>query len=127
MSRRAIGLVLIVCLVVSATGCATLFKSKTAVLQLNSDPEGADVYLNGNRIGRTPLPFKVSHTKPVTISFRKQGYEDKTYIINTKIGAGWIILDCFGGFLAVIIDACTGNWYSLEETEVNALFEVKRK
>ena len=59
MSRRAIGLVLIVCLVVSATGCATLFKSKTAVLQLNSDPEGADVYLNGNRIGRTPLPFKV--------------------------------------------------------------------
>ncbi len=110
-------------MVSSLAGCATLFKSKNAVVKLDSDPQGAVVYINGNRMGRTPLPLKMSHKDPLTITFKKEGYEDKTYIINTKTAAGWVILDCLGGFIPVVIDAVTGNWTSLEETEVKVLLE----
>ena len=120
-------LVVCVCLVVtlSLVGCATLFKNKTAVVNINSDPDGADVYVNGNRMGKTPLPLNLSHKKPLTITFKKDGYEDKTYIVNTNVRAGWVILDCLGGFIPVIIDAITGNWTSLEEENVKVLLEKR--
>ncbi len=116
-------LVLLLCFLL--TGCATLFKSKTAVVNFDSEPQGVDVYINGNRMGTTPLPLKLSHKEPVTVTFKKEGYQDKTYIINTKVGAGWVILDVFGGFIPVIIDAVTENWYSLDSTEVKVLLDVK--
>ena len=108
-------------------GCATLFKAKTRTVDFDSDPQGATILINGNRMGTTPMPMNLSNKKSVTVTFRKEGYEDKTYIINTKTGAGWVILDCLGGFIPVIIDAVTENWYNLETDEVKVLLDVQRR
>ncbi len=110
----------------SLIGCATLFKQKSRTVAFDSDPQGATILINGNRMGTTPMPMNLSNKKPVTVTFRKEGYEDKTYIINTKTGAGWVILDCLGGFIPVIIDAVTENWYNLDTSEVKVLLDVKR-
>lgn len=114
----------IVFLALNLVGCATLFKSKTAKLEIDSDPQGADIFINGNRMGKTPLPLKLSHKESVTITFKKEGYEDKTYIVNTKVGAGWVVLDILGGFIPVIVDAVSENWYSLDSKEVKVLLEA---
>ena len=121
-------LTLLVCcvLTLSFIGCATLFKAKSRTVSLDSDPQGAEIYINGNRMGRTPMPMNLSNLKTVTVTFKKEGYEDKTYIINTKVGTGWVILDCLGGFIPVIIDAVTENWYNLDTSEVKVLLDVKR-
>jgi hypothetical protein len=111
---------------VSLIGCATLFKAKERTVAFDSDPQGAEVYINGNRMGRTPMPLSLSNLKPVTVTFKKDGYEDKTYIISTKVGAGWVILDILGGFIPVIIDAVTENWYNLDTNEVKVLLDVKK-
>ncbi len=116
------------CLVLAASlaGCATLFKSKMKSVNFDSDPQGAEIFINGNRMGTTPMPMNFSNKKTLTITFKKPGYEDKTFIVNTKIGAGWVILDCLGGFIPVIIDAVTENWYSLETDEVKVLLDVQK-
>lgn len=111
----------------SLIGCATLFKQKNRTVAFDSDPQGATILINGNRMGTTPMPMNLSNKKPVTVTFRKEGYEDKTYIINTKAGAGWVILDCLGGFIPVIIDAVTENWYNLDTDEVKVMLDVQRK
>ena len=113
--------------VVSLVGCATLFKQKSRTVAFDSDPQGAEIYINGNRMGKTPMPMNLSNLKAVTVTFKKEGYDDKTYIINTKVGGGWVVLDCLGGFIPVIIDAVTENWYNLDTDEVKVMLDVQKK
>ena len=113
--------------VISLVGCATLFKQKSRTVAFNSDPQGAEIYINGNRMGKTPMPMNLSNLKAVTVTFKKEGYDDKTYIINTKVGGGWVVLDCLGGFIPVIIDAVTENWYNLDTDDVKVMLDVQRK
>ena len=56
-----------VCLVsiFSLVGCATLFKQKSRAVAFDSDPQGAEIYINGNRMGRTPMPMNLSNLKGV--------------------------------------------------------------
>lgn len=122
--NQGVKLILIMSLI-SLAGCATLFKQKERVVDFNSDPQGAAIYINGNRMGNTPLPIKLSNKKSVTVTFRKDGYEDKSYIINANASCGWVILDILGGFIPVVIDAVSENWYNLDAKEVNVLLDVK--
>jgi uncharacterized protein YceK len=116
---KHIRLVLSVIAVLSLTGCATILKQPNAVLDINSDPAGANVYVNGNKAGNTPLPVIVPHKRPVTLTFKKDGYIDKVYVINNKIESHWFIFDLLGGPLPLLIDATSGNWCSLEETNIS--------
>lgn len=94
------------------TSCALLFKGDNQVVPINSDSSGAEVFLDGQRIGTTPvqLPFKAN--KSYTISLRKDGQE-RTIVLQNQIGALWVVLDIVTGLLPVIVDAATGAWYEL--------------
>ncbi|MFQ5680613.1 MAG: PEGA domain-containing protein [Candidatus Omnitrophota bacterium] len=127
MGKNILCLSLAIIVVVSVAGCATIFKQKSRTVNFDSEPQGATVYINGNRMGKTPMPLNLSNKKSVTVTFKKEGYEDKTYIINTKTGTGWVILDIFGGFIPVIIDAVTENWYNLDTDAVKVMLDVERK
>ena len=125
MGRMPKAVIVLLCcvLTISIIGCATLFKQKERVVSFDSDPQGAIVYIDGNRMGKTPMPLKLSNLKSVTVTFKKEGYDDKTYIINTKVGGGWVVLDVIGGLIPVLIDACTENWYNLETSDVKVLLD----
>jgi hypothetical protein len=127
MGKRIACLLLTLVVIVSVTSCATIFKQKSSTVSFDSDPQGAEIYINGNRMGKTPMPLYLSNLKAVTVTFKKEGYEDKTYIINTKVGVGWVILDCGAGLIHVVIDAVTGNWYNLDTDDVNVMLDVERK
>ncbi len=105
--------------------CATLFKGSTEEVSFSSEPTGAEVYVNGQHMGETPFPLNLESDMHYTIEFRLEGYENKTVLINNSVGAGWIILDVLGGLIPIIVDAATGDWYYLDETNVKAALEVQ--
>ena len=112
--------VMVLLLLVGA--CGTLFNSKTSPVQMNSNPVGAEVLVNGNRMGTTPMSIDLSIKSEHTVVFRMAGRDEVTCIINRKVGAGWVILDVLGGLVPVIIDAATGSWYELDKNTCNATF-----
>ena len=104
-------------------GCATLFNDKDPPVSFMSDPSAAKVYVNGSYMGDTPLAIELKTDKEYTIEFRKEGYDTKTYFLNNKIGAVWIILDIVGGLIPVVIDAATGAWYEFNNENITVFLE----
>lgn len=49
---------------------------------VNSKPQGAEVYDDGGKIGRTPVLVKVIPGEPVTLRLEKGGYKDETLEID---------------------------------------------
>ncbi len=109
------------------TSCATLFKGTKQEVSINSEPQKAEVYVNGQLMGETPIALKLETKKTYSVEFRKEGYKSKTYQITNHVGAGWIILDVLAGLVGVIVDAATGAWYSLDQKNVNAVLEEQQK
>ena len=117
---------LMVIVSLSMSGCATILKQKTRAVSFDSEPQGAVGYVDGNRVGETPFALNLSNLKSVNVTFRKDGYEDKTYIINTKVGGGWVVADIFGlVVLNILVDACTENWLNLDTSYVKVLMDKK--
>jgi len=108
------------------TSCATLFKGSTDTVAFSSDPSATKVYVNGSLLGTTPFQLELKSKNSYTIEFKKEGYETKTVVLNNSVGGGWIVLDILGGLFPVIIDAATGNWYSLDQEHVNAVLEQQQ-
>lgn len=121
--RRAIGPVFFLALLIfNFMGCAALFNSGGGRVAFSSNPSGAEVLVNGQSLGKTPVTLELDRKTTHQITIRKDGKE-RTYMLNKKIGAGWIVLDVLGGLVPIVIDAATGSWYSLSPKEVNAQLE----
>jgi hypothetical protein len=127
MKKIILTITTILTLTILITGCATLLAPKTHPLAVSSEPHGADVYVNGFKMGTTPVELNLKADKSYAIEFRKEGYETVTRVVNTKVGAGWIVLDVITGFIPVIIDATTGAWNSLDQDAVNAVLIEQKK
>ena len=93
-----------------STGCAAILGSKQKDFDLQSTPAAADVFVDGNRVGTTPVKIKLSNQKEHTFVFKKEGYKDATCTLAKGTGAGWVILDILGGLVPVAVDAATGSW-----------------
>ncbi|MDG4945739.1 PEGA domain-containing protein [Weeksellaceae bacterium KMM 9713] len=104
----------------SMSSCATLFGKKTHALAVSSEPAGAEVYVNGFKMGVTPIELNLKADKSYTIEYRKEGFDSVTRVVNTKVGAGWVVLDVLGGLVPIIVDAATGSWNKLDQDAVNA-------
>ena len=115
----------LICIYLSS--CATLFKGTKQEVSFRSDPQRAEVYVNGIRMGETPLTLKLVTKKTYAIEFKIEGYKSKSVQINNKIGAGWIILDILAGLVPVVIDAATGAWYSLDQSNIDAVLEKQQE
>lgn len=115
MKRTIIFLFSTVLVLGSLTSCATLFAKKQKSMSTSSEPSEARVYVNGHKMGKTPVDLKLKPKKDYMVEFKKDGYETITRNIETKTGAGWIVLDILGGVIPVAIDAATNNWQKFSE------------
>jgi hypothetical protein len=123
--RRASLLACIIA-VLALVGCATIFHGSTDKVNFSSDPTAAKVYVSGQYMGETPFELNLQSKHSYTIEFRKEGFENKTVMVNNSVGAGYIVLDVIFGLVPVIVDAATGNWYSLDQEHVTAALEAQR-
>ncbi|MFX1466101.1 MAG: PEGA domain-containing protein, partial [Promethearchaeota archaeon] len=85
------------------TSCATLFKGTKQEVNMNSEPQKAEVYVNGQLMGETPLALKLETKSTYAVEFRKDGFKSKTYQITNHVGAGWVVLDVLAGLVGVIV------------------------
>jgi hypothetical protein len=92
------------------SGCASVLGSKQKEFDLQSTPQGAEVFLDGNRLGTTPVKVKLSNTQAHTFVFKKDGFKDATCQLAKGTDAGWVVLDVVMGLVPVIIDAATNSW-----------------
>jgi len=49
-------------------------EGKIVTLEINSDPEGANIFINGNKVGQTPFESKAKEGLSVTIRLEKENY-----------------------------------------------------
>jgi hypothetical protein len=103
------------------SGCATVFRGAHTDVNLTSDPSGAEVYVNGERMGTTPIELELESKKVYHVEFKMDGFEAKTYTITNHVGAGWVVLDVLFGVVPVVVDWITGSWYYLDEENLNII------
>jgi hypothetical protein len=133
-------LVLAFTVLLLCTGCATLFTNSSADISVNSDPEGASIYVDGlKRGGETPTDVTLDYSysspwKEEEIVLKLNNYEDREFEVNHGI-AGWywgnFLLGPFAG-IGGLIDIFTGSWasvdmksYNLELREATSMLEDK--
>ncbi len=108
-----------------SSGCATILKGSRESLTVVSQPAGAKVQINGIDVGNTPLTTRVNGTNDQLVMVRKDGYETRTILVASSVGAGWIVVDFLCGVLPVLVDAVTGDWKSLDQNNVNVVLDKR--
>ena len=69
---------------------ATLFQAGPKKVRVNSDPEGAKVYLNDDPVGTTPMTVSLNHKNDAVFRIEKAGY-DRVVLTRGKVLSGWFI------------------------------------
>jgi len=104
MKSNSFRLVVMVLAVAMACGCATIIKGSSADVLVESNPPGADVYIDDEYRGVTPLTVELDQRcGDYAIRMSKQGHDDATGEVTTGF-SGWTIWPSF-----LIIDGLIGN------------------
>ena len=106
---------------VALSNCATVFNDQEPLVDIGSQPAGAEVYVDGAHVGTTPVQVELSVHRAHTIVFRKEGFDDRTFRLSNEVGVLWIVLDVVTGLIPLIVDAATGNWLELSDEAVDVV------
>jgi len=108
------------------SGCATIMEGKTQSVTFNSVPSGADVYLNGRHLGKTPLSITIDKPKENgQLKFSKKGYKDIELVANKKMSS-WLLGNIiFGGTFGTSTDYASGAMYEYEPNNYQVTLEPK--
>jgi PEGA domain len=98
------GLTLILLAMVSS-GCATIIDGSSQPVTFNSSPNGARIYVNGMEVGTTPLIMPVKRSKTTMLLAKKDGYEDQSLLLQTKLNPYfWGNIIFYGGLFSSTTD-----------------------
>lgn len=97
--------------------CATIFKGSSEEVRVESKPTGAEVWIDGIKLGTTPAVFKLESKKTYSIEFKMNG-KTKAVRLTNHMSAGYLILDILFGLVPVIVDAATGAWMKFDTTNI---------
>jgi hypothetical protein len=101
---------LVILLVSTASGCASIIDGRTQTVTFNSEPQGAQIIINGMPMGVTPasIGLKRSDYDNANLLFRREGFQDQTVTMRTKLN-GWFWGNVIsGGLLGSATDAISG-------------------
>jgi len=96
-------------------GCGAVFNGAPQEVNVTSEPSGAEVWVNGNRVGVTPVAVSLTKRQNHTVTFKMEGRPEQSIVLNRKVKAGYIILDVVCGVIPIVVDAATGSWYGLDQ------------
>ena len=98
----------ILVLAMVTSGCATILDGSSQPVNFNSSPNGARIYVNGMEVGTTPLNMLTKRSKTTMILAKKNGYEDQSLVLQTKVNAYFWGNILAGGFLGSTTDEVSG-------------------
>ena len=113
---------LLLIVMVGFSGCATIAQSGPDKIPVDSNPQGATVYLDGTPVGNTPMVINVGRKDECVIDIKLDGYE--TYRVDrSKTVSGWVFGNLLWGpaaYIALGIDLITSNQGHYSEDPVLA-------
>jgi hypothetical protein len=115
--------ILMLSLTMPLAGCAAILGSHQKDFEFNSNPQQADVFVNGSRVGSTPMKLRLDNHKAQEVVFRKEGYKEVSCKLEKGVGAGWVILDVLGGLVPIVIDAATNSWSQVKGSSCTGTLE----
>ena len=91
-------------LAIALSGCATLFTRSTQQLPVQSEPPGAEVFVNGEHQGRTPitlvLPKRTEH-----VVVLRYGGQQQSLTLSTTVDSTFLALDIAPGLVTAGLSA----------------------
>lgn len=111
--------VLIAPLVFLAGGCASIVKGTTQAIPVATSPSGADVKLDGNKVGQTPLSVAVKRKGDHLMTIEKPGYQTESFAITRNIGGAVFGNIIAGGLVGWGVDAISGAQWNLTPVTIN--------
>ena len=117
--KKVLMFVALIALIASSSGCALIFKGDSAGVFFNSNPQGAQILIDGNVMGTTPAKISLRTNRSYNITIRLVGRKDQNVVLNNHVGTLWIVLDILGGLFPLVIDAATGAWYEFDNDQIN--------
>ncbi len=120
MKKSRVANVVMAALVVLTTNGCSLFAPKSETVSVNSEPQGAQVYVNNTLKGTTPCSVSVP-CKGADIVVKKDGYNTQVYTIGHSLGTCGI-LDIVGTvmFLVPVFGLLSDGAYTLDQHTIHA-------
>ena len=95
-------------------GCATILGGSTQTLTVNSNVNGAEVYLNDMLLGKTPLLTTIKRGQEGVFKVKAEGYQTYQIAVNKKINSLFWVNILSGGSFGSSTDYATGAMYEYE-------------
>jgi PEGA domain len=110
-------------LLLFSSSCATLLKGTTDNMTVVSDPVGAEVKVNGDVEGTTPVSFTVASNEDLNIQIAKEGYEPQDIDSPARFRWGWELLSFVSYVIPVLVDVNEGAAWGHDQTTITADLE----
>lgn len=114
------------------TSCATIVNGSNQSVTIASDPSNANVWVDKNFIGNTPIIAKLTRKDDHIVRIELEGFHPYELRFSKSV-SGWVFGNiAFGGFIGLAVDAITGAIYVLtpeqiqSEMQSNNISYVKR-
>jgi hypothetical protein len=95
-------------IILLAAGCATIVSGTSQTITFQSNPQGAQVLIDGLPVGITPLSIKVKKNDNTTVQLKLDGYETQIFKMQTEFDPMFFGNILIGGFLGSTTDAVSG-------------------
>ena len=118
--RASVAIVITVVFCLVAGGCATIFSGTKQKISVNSNVDGAEIFINGILIGKTPFMGEVTREKEATLTVKREGYKTQEMVLSTSVeGIFWGNILC-GGTIGSSTDYSTGAMWSYSPSSLMA-------
>ena len=115
MNKSFIHLLFGLLIILTATGCATVFGGKKNKLFVeNGIPPAAEIYLDGQKLGTAPMNRKIDKhllQHGSIIELKSEGFRTDTIIVERKVHTYYALADVLTGGIWALVDVATGNLY----------------
>ncbi|MGB1039831.1 MAG: OmpA family protein [Flavobacteriales bacterium] len=115
------------------TSCATILRKNTLQdVTFTTVPPNADVYVDGKKVGNSPVTVPLETTEPHKIEYKMSGYPTMAYSVEGKIlpkyVAGDIALGAGAlGWIPALIDNHTNKWRGFDQWEIDSYSDLSGK
>ena len=101
-------------------GCGTIIHGTTQQVGFSSSPSGAEVSINGQNSGTTPMIVDLNRKDNHLVEISLDGYQPYETTI-TRSASGWLFGNIiFGGLIGLVVDAASGGMYKLSNDQIDA-------
>lgn len=105
------------------SGCATIIHGSKERVEVQSEPSGAKVEVDGRPAGTTPVTIRLRRDASHTIRLYKDLHEPREISIRRKI-SWWSYLNVLNLYVpGALVDVITGAFYGLAPDQVSATLE----